>query len=84
MSAKKGQALIGLIQKISGLNDTEVQEIFSSKELQKHNLNPDHLTTDDIRFLAAQMLEKLNSEIEQKAPLSSEQLFSHDATFPQA
>jgi len=88
MSSKKGQELIGYIQKISGLNDTEVQEIFCSKELSKQKLNPDQLTTDDLRLIAAKMLESLHSKISgensNKVPLNEDTVFSHNAVIPQA
>lgn len=84
MSSKKGQELIGYIQQITGLKDREVEEIFCSEELSKQNLNPDQLTTDDLRIIAAKMLESLNHEISKKALLSKDLAFSHNASIPQA
>lgn len=63
MSTKKGQDLLGLVQELSGLEDQEMKEIFCSKKLQKRNLSPDQLTTDDLRLIAVQMLESINSEL---------------------
>ncbi len=72
LGSKKGLDLIGLVKELSGLEDQELKDIFCSDRLEKQNLSADNLTTEDLRLIAAQMLESLDRELRDES--NNEQL----------